>query len=546
MADLNPILQAAQAAQSTISSSSAGIISARNAQADLANSQADAQTAIGLNNAIVLNAQNSAALATQNAKLKAGAIFGADLSQQGEQLTEATQVWNTAYQQQLSAAQAIQEKDSVSFLSDPLQYVINQFTVNDDIRAHNAAMQVKDTAKAHIDEINAMSDATARNQINFSQSITQASIDAAAQTALKTAQIAADKAKSEGLSYNIEGLQTAINASKEDLAIKYNVLNAQTQQQNLQLALDNYSLHKQEFEWKKADRATQEAADEMIVSRMQKGLVSMYGATAPDLQNNPKAAKQYLGLLKSNTPAGKEAVEAFMLGGSGTFGSPAGVVDLLKSGVNIKFNPSQEAIRSTMETATTELAGKIASGKVAKPSNAQESQAALNAEIRAKLDIMAKNIDPGSSSNVFNIGSTAALISLPGVRDTALVKTVLGPAVTAGAKLSDPTQLVSATVAAVNQGKIKLNDAIEGITTLYQKGVETNLQERDFTKFGISPPRTYNTSIQTNKTALFGGTEIVNLTDTNSVRRAVLKMMSTSRLSGAVISPTAGITFAEE
>jgi len=74
MADLNPILQAARATESAISSGTAGIIAARDTQAELANSQADAQTAIGLNNAIVLNAQNSAALATQNARLKAGAI----------------------------------------------------------------------------------------------------------------------------------------------------------------------------------------------------------------------------------------------------------------------------------------------------------------------------------------------------------------------------------------------------------------------------------------------------------------------------------------
>jgi len=100
MADINPILQAAQSAQNTIKSGTAGIIAARDTQAELSNSQAEAQNAIGLNNVIIENAKNSAALATQNARLKAGAIFGADLSQQGEALTEATQVWNDAYKKQ--------------------------------------------------------------------------------------------------------------------------------------------------------------------------------------------------------------------------------------------------------------------------------------------------------------------------------------------------------------------------------------------------------------------------------------------------------------
>ena len=64
---------------------------------------------------------------------------------------------------------------------------------------------------------------------------------------------------------------------------------------------------------------------------------------------------------------------------------------------------------------------------------------------------------------------------------------------------------------------------------MYQKGVETNLASRNLPKFGIVPTesmRTYNTKIQTNPGALIGGTEIVNLTDTNAVKRSLMKTLA--------------------
>ena len=539
MPNINPILKAAQSTNQQIDTSSAAITEARTSQAELANNEAQLQFDIGLNNSIIKSVQNNAALATQNARLKAGVIFGADLNQQGEALTEATSLWNDAYRRQLSAAQKIEEKDSVSFLSDPLQYVINQFTVNDDIKEHNAALNVKNIAKTHIDEINAMSSATAKNQENFNQSITQASIEAEAANTARVAQVAAEKAKIQALGYNIEGLKDAVNASKEKLGVLFNVQSAQNAQAQLQISMDNYAMHKKEFQWKEQAVADQEAADEFTIGRMQEGFRVLYGDKAPDLSMNPKLAKNYLSLLKSNTPAGKEAMEAYMAGQTGVLGgNPAQVIDLLKNGVNVQFTPAQNPIKQVFDTTVSEVTANIAAGKVAKPGNAAEASALINTSVKAKVDTMLKNIEPGSSSNLFNIGSVPVLITLPGVADTAFTQKVLAPAVTAGAKLDDPKQVFSTAIAAIGKKEITVEQAVEGITALYQKGVETNLAQRNLPKFGIVPNesmRSYNTTIQTNANAIFGGTEIVNLADENAVKRAVMKSLSMQQFGPAAL-----------
>lgn len=530
MADLYDIISGAQSLSSQISTASADISTARNSQVDLSNNEAQLQVDIGANNVIIKTAQNNAALATQNARLKAGAITGSDLNQQGEVLTDATALFHESYRKQLQASRDIAAKESVGFLDNPLQHIINQFTVNEDIAVHNQALRERQLAENYIAEVNKMGDATAKNQDNFKQSITQASVEAEASNTAKIAQLAADKAKIQGLGYNIEALKEAVTMSREKLGVLFNVQQAQNAQKQLQISMDNYAMHKKEFQWKQEAVADQKSADEFTVGRIQDGLKVMYGDKAPDLGMNPKLAKNYLNLLKSNTPAGKEAMEAYMAGQTGVLGGNAAqVIDLLKTGVAVQFTPAQVPIKQVFDTTVSEVTAAIAAGKVAKPGNAAEASALVNNAVKTKVDSMLKNIEPGSSSNLFNIGSVEKLITLPGVADTALAQKVLTPMVTAGAKLDDPKQVFSTAIAAVNNKQLSLEQAVEGITSLYQKGVETNLATRNLPKFGIVPNesmRSYNTTIQTNPSALFGGNEIINLADQNAVKRAVMKSLA--------------------
>jgi hypothetical protein len=533
MAD-NPILAAASAAQSQMANAGTEMASARQSQAELSTEAANVQLDIGLNNQIIEGAKNTAALANQNARLKAGAIFGADLNQQGEQISKATEIWQSAYERQLSAAQAIEEKDKVGFTDNPLQYIINQFTVNQDIEAHNAALAVKNVAKQHIDEINAMSNATAVNQANFTQSITQASVDAAAKNTLNTSLLAANKAKIEALGYNVQGLQDAVNMSKEQLGVMFNVQSMQNQQAQLKLAMDNYALHKEEFKWKQEDHAAAEATDEYLVGRIQKGLESMYGDRAPNLGANPKLAKTYLALMKSNTPAGKEAVDAYMAGGaSGVLGGNAGqVIDMLKSGMQLQFTPAQEPIKKLLDTSHSEFIGSINAGVVAKPSTVPEFNRSVSTVVEKKVSDMLKNVKPGDGDNIFNIGPVDQLLKMPGVADTALTQKILGPATAAGVRFDDPKQVYSTVSAAIANKQITVSEAADGLTALYQKGTKTNLETRQLAKFGIPLPTNmpYNVQIQTNSQALLGGNEIVNLTDKTQVTRALMKTLAYSNM----------------
>ena len=539
----NPILDAAYgSAASTaavVDKSTAGIQNDRTAQQTLQDNSASLQLDLGAQQNIIDGVANQGALAAQNARLKAGAIFGADLNQQGEQITAATDIWKAAYQKKMDSLNAISQKDSVGFMDNPLGFILNQFSVNDDIRNHNSALEVEQAAKQHIDEINQMSNATAQNQKNFEINITQASIDAAAKKTTDAAQILANKAETDGLGYNVDSLQTAIAASKEKTALKFQVLGAQTSQAELKLRMDEYATHKDEFDWKKEQVAKSEGADDYFVGRIQQGLKVMYGDKAPDLDASPKLAKQYLTLFKSNSPAGKEAVDAYMAGQTGILGgNPAQVIDSLKSGVAFQFTPVQEPIRKMFDIAVQGVGQDVAVGNV---KNKEEATAALNSRVTKQVNDYLKDIEPGSGNNPFNIGAVASLIKMPELAKDPIVQNVFAPMVEAGVKLDDPKQVYAATIEAISSGRIKIGEAVGGLNFLYQKGVDTNLAARNLTKFGIVPTdsmHTYNTQIATDPTALFGGTSIVDLTNKNDVQRAILNTLSKQRIANTSFGPS--------
>jgi hypothetical protein len=124
----------------------------------------------------------------------------------------------------------------------------------------------------------------------------------------------------------------------------------------------------------------------------------------------------------------------------------------------------------------------------------------------------------------------AEVANMPGIKGSPLWQVLLDPAISAGAKLDDPKQVFASTISAIKAKQIDVGVAASDLAYLYQKGVETNLQSKQLTKFGLVPSRSYNTSIQTNSSAFFGGSEIVNMADPNAVKRAIMKALSPERM----------------
>lgn len=522
---LEAILGAANRTTLQINGTANEIQSEYSAQRKLADIMANTQLDIGVNNSVIEGQKNLAALSTQNAKLKTGSVLGMDMSLQGEVLTGLVSTMNQAYERKMEAARAIEEKRSVGFMDNPLQHILNQFTINDDIDKYQSAASIESATSEHINDLNAKANNISLTQNNFSQALTQASIDAAAKNNLDIATIAANKATIDGIGYNIAGLQHWANASKETLAIAFNVQNARVQQDHLKLAMENAALHREEFNWRKDERATAADGDSFLLSNIQAGLKVIQGAEAKDITNNKGAAKEALMLFKSNTPAGILYQEAFKAGISGTMGGkPSQVMGLLTNGFPVQFTESQQEIKNILGGAQDKVSRAAQAGTIPK---GQES-AAFDKTVKETVDNMLKDIEPGK--NLFNIGAPIDIAMRPGVVETAFAQKVIMPVLapnddlSKGFKLDTGNVMFSTALASIKNKVVSIDEAADGIAAYYQKGVAMNLAVRNLPKFGIVPDElmnSYKTSVQINPHALVGGTKIIDMTNRMDVKRAI-------------------------
>ena len=529
--DLNPILAAAERLKANsveIQQAVQGTYSARGA---MANANADLQLDAGIQDQIIAGASDQAALAVQRAKVKVGNAFGVNANDQGEVISETAEIIHASHREMRAAMDAISNKSSVDFFSDPITYIDNLFTINSDIARYNKAKRANDEATVYMTRINQLGDATARTQDQFKESITQAAVAANAKKISDLAAVQANNERIKAQAYNAESINFAFNMDKERLNTDFQALNAKNQQEQLGLALANYQLHSQEFTWRKEQHEGETATDEYLTDRMQKGLQVLYGETAPNIMADKKAGKVWVTLLKSNTPAGKEAVAAYMAGQSGVVaGTPSGAIDLIKDKVPVTLTPAQQSVKLHLQQ-TLETAGGSQEYAIAVQSkDKSQAQAIIDKVSKTRIDGMLKEIKPGDSGNIFNIGSLQTLLNAPAVRGDPITTKVLAPAVAAGFNLSDPSQVFATVVDGVKTGKININDAAMGLATVYQVGVKTNLAAKNLSKFGIVPGNellnSYNARVQTDASAILGGSEIVNMTDPMSVMRAINKNLA--------------------
>jgi hypothetical protein len=503
----------------------------------IANDVADAQTKIGQNSALIENAKQTAALATQNARLKAANTFGTNIADQGEKITALSNTINQQYVIKQDALAEIARKHQTSFLDDPLEWIINRYSVNDDIDRANDADAQLNAATRQMQELNVLTSSTIAVQNAIDQPITESSIAASTDNIARNAQIQADQAKLAGLKYNTEGIQAALNTSKEINSLKFSAFGAAAQQQNIEIALANLALHQQEFDWKKEEKKKGEDADSLIIDQINKGRQIRMGANADLLVPGSPKASQVIGLLKSGSPIGKQFQDDYFAGENGILAtSPAKALDIVST-LPTNLSPAQIPVVNLIKSAGAELyalADKPGSGvTLAQLKNPAERDALINARVKQLLDEQAKNIKPGDPDNVYNIGSLRANIGAsPVLQSLPVVQKVLAPAIDAGLDTSDPNKVFATVAQALKSGQLNYKEALE-LVTVYHVAVDTNLAAKNFPNLGLPPVYSYKTSIQTQPNAAFGGKEIVDLTKADLVGRAFNKYLANAAASTA-------------
>jgi len=503
---------------------------------------------IGAADAIIQGAKDQGALATQQARNLAGASFGVDLRKDSEQLTALINARNSLASQRQELSARVSAKQSVGFFDNPLQYIINQVTVDDDIAKHNALNQQTQEIDNEIQTRNALAQGTFATQTQLQESVTAASAAANAQKIQMAAQVEANNASTRGIIYGAEGMKAAIQARDDVLAHAFSADAAKRAYESQALALKHFQLSQQEFEWRKEEKKLkdqglkdQKDMDSYFLKTIEVGRRQRMGSAYVPMDPNGADAKALLQLLKSNSPAGQLANEDYMAGQRALAldptgntrslaASPADFASMVARKVPMEIPSAMDPVKGIISDSITLLQMEARSpNNTLDLKNKQVADARLNQIAQERLNEQFKLVKPGDKDNVYLVPGPRALLANPELRPVLeklpITQKIILPALQAGVDLDNPDRVWGLALDAAKNGELSHKELLT-LTDFYRRGAAVTLAARQLQSVGLVGQRGYNVALTTDPQGMFKTTEVVDITAGDDVSRATIKVLS--------------------
>jgi hypothetical protein len=323
----------------------------------------------------------------------------------------------------------------------------------------------------------------------IASTITAASVEAQATIVSAEARIAAEKAALEGFAANTRGVKAVLDASTEQLGFLYHQNNALTQAKNTEIALGHLEISRLALDEKKAMNEAKlegKQLDDWVLERLNTGRRN-FGYT-DDLTGF--AAKNYLQLYKSGDPEVRKYFKSGDLtisaGGKSIIATnPAEAAQALNSGHNLP--PGREGAIGILTRGMEAAIAKRLDPK----KNPEEYHKAVNDYVREEVARDAANITPTSPRFIGDLKSYLGDANTPGIgalMALPISQKVFKPIIDAGQPLSDPTLIRSLGKEAVYKGVITSSEYSSGLSAIFQRANELNLQSSDYVGLGIQIP----------------------------------------------------------
>lgn len=487
----------------------------------------------GEDKAAIITQKEQGNLDAQTATRAVAASYGGNPDDVSFIMTKLGSQMQDALAQREQAAQVINEKNQVSLLDDPLQWIMNKLSINDDIQRYNSADTLYEDAVKGLDNINTLNQTTAQGQLAIAKTRTAATVAASADQAQQEANIDVAKAKIQGLLYNAQGVETVMKFNQEQLSNAFQGQQLAISAGHLAVAQAGLALQRQEFSLK--SQMWQESLNEKKkADATDAQMVNWYNQGAAALGMKPLDSNKVLAMAKAGGPV-SETVRNVIVSGmqSDALGKPviaetpgAAVRTLAATSsplakTNAATKPIIEMLGNAYQTALSPQMVATLGVDKAKPATVDN---AVNQVLKPVLQGMSSNIKMDDSTNIYQAPTWQVLSQSKAVQDTPLYQKVLKPLVSGGGVTNtDPNQIMSLASVAIQNKQITLNDAVSGISTVFQAAAGINNETKDYLRFGLPPQSQYKTGISS--TGTFGGSTVIDMTNQAAVANALTKIM---------------------
>jgi hypothetical protein len=448
--------------------------------------------------------------------------------------------YNKAYAAREAANNVIAQKESVGFLDNPVDWVTNQLTLEQDYAALNAATRSQQMAEDKIRDMHNFADAhmsTALNSVKALQVATQASVTQAQGSQMLSA--AYDK-KIEGYLSGINALEALGKASKQKLdamlkvgELIYTEDNKAALNENRRLTAENTKAimtQREETMRQKKQDADAEAERLNLINTGAKQLGREPFQSMSQVNNLAldKRQKKFIDMMYSigagatyNAMSAASSVEAFIAD------TPAEAAELLV-GIRGRLPENQSKINKVLvDTYRGVVGGGLGAANLDRRSP-EIVNGEVNKLVRIKLDAFKTDVASDITSNPFAPLPVQAIVENigPELKESPVYQKVIAPVVATNPAAVLPPQemmrLVSTAVASRSpEVKISWNEATDWIAKYYQYNMQMVNSNNQITAIGELPLTKYKAKVQSDPAALFftGGdtydmsspTEVANL-----------------------------------
>jgi len=478
--------------------------------------------------------QNAGTLVAQTAIQNYAHALGVDpdgtLSAQQYQ---AQQTFLDASQRASDAAAVIAQKRSVSFFDDPLQWLSNKLTINDDINTFNGAATEANTAEQFIQDTNQLIDSRTKALTEIQTVTSQAAAEAQTQVAVAQAQETAEILRRQGIAANTQGIEAIQNMSWRNIQIQAAKTDADSKafqveeaQKRLDIANEQLDLEKQRLALQSKTEKEKNGANDYLVGQLRKGLQLMY-------PNNPEAWDipdgKFQAFINGKVPLDPRWKKAFevanssdAIGGRVLGTSAADALETLS--YKPVVGPSAQPTVAFLQTTAQQVMATPQYKQLIAAKDTKGAEDMINQAVAKGMQSQAQHVD--SPTSLYYLPPIDKLAeNIPGYKDSPFYQIVIAPASKAGVDLSSPGQVARQAVQAIKDGKITLNEAANNMSAMYGIGQQFNFEAKQINQLGIAAPPSYVTPVNG---IMFGGNignvGTVDWTNETQVKEMMMRM----------------------
>ena len=473
---------------------------------------ASAYTETGLDQAQLAKDEGALKLSRQAKAQNIAEGYGVNPDGGGDILYRLGQQWQQQQQIRDEAFARYEQKRSVGFLQNPIQYLINQSTIDQDIDAFNNATIRADMATQRMEQVNRAVQQGAVTSEAVGTKVTAATIATSARIASAESTQKSLAAQRQALADQALVVEKVMQLDVQKQHLLFQFQERKDAEQRMKWATEQHAMAQAEFARKKELWNAEDALSDLEFEKVQTGHIARTGQAIPDAVKPMVRA-----MLKSPKGPTGEFAQDYAIGGNvqGTPGSIAhSPSDLLRLSEQFGYTwrPGQEGLRQILQEGKAHLGKILREGKIEEigPDGKKimvpitsKDQEKLKAEFdhyvnaRVAQDFSDASVTSASRPNLGRIPDLGAIIKAkPGIMAQQVNVDVLKPLLESGVN-PDPNVVWGAYMSAVASGKANIYDAVAGYSQIYQSGVLLSQASQSLSTLGVIPPnagRSYNYS----------------------------------------------------